>query len=142
MAVFHRDDQKVYNMVYRDGKSGRLYAKKFKVGGVTRDKEYPLFKTHSKSRVFFFAVHDSEKRTAVFWCIWIPISSGLKRKSSNLTFRGLNFKAERPKGARSPPIRSIAWSMPSSPKRVNPKENSSFQSCWGQARRARGEAQG
>ena len=53
VAVFRRDDQKIYNMVYRDGKSGRLYAKKFKIGGVTRDKEYPLFKTHSKSRIFF-----------------------------------------------------------------------------------------
>ena len=62
-----------------------------------------------------------KKRTAVFWCIWIPISSGLRRKSSNLTFHGLNFKAERSKGARSLPIRSIAWSMRPSPKRVNPK---------------------
>ena len=52
VSIFRRDDQKVYNMVYRDGKSGRLYAKKFKIGGVTRDKEYPLFKTHSKSRIF------------------------------------------------------------------------------------------
>ena len=64
VAVFRRDDQKVYNMVYRDGKTGRLYAKKFKVGGVTRDKEYPLFKTHSRSRIFFFSVHDSEKKNS------------------------------------------------------------------------------
>lgn len=62
--VFRRDEEKVYNMVYRDGSSGRLYAKKFKVGGVTRDKEYPLFKTHSKSRIFFFAVHDNEKKNS------------------------------------------------------------------------------
>jgi topoisomerase-4 subunit A len=62
--VFRRDEEKVYNMVYRDGKSGRLYAKKFKVGGVTREKEYPLFKTHSKSRIFFFAVHDNEKKNS------------------------------------------------------------------------------
>ena len=34
VAVFRRDDQKVYNMVYRDGKTGRLYAKKFKVGAL------------------------------------------------------------------------------------------------------------
>jgi topoisomerase-4 subunit A len=27
VSIFRRDDQKVYNMVYRDGKSGRLYAK-------------------------------------------------------------------------------------------------------------------
>ena len=64
IAVFRRDDQKVYNMVYRDGASGRLYAKKFKIGGVTRDKEYPLFKVHSKSRIFYFAVHDSEKKNS------------------------------------------------------------------------------
>jgi topoisomerase-4 subunit A len=62
--VFRRDEEKVYNMVYRDGQSGRLYAKKFKVGGVTREKEYPLFKTHSKSRIFFFAVHDNEKKNS------------------------------------------------------------------------------
>jgi len=62
--VFRRDEEKVYNMVYRDGKSGRLYAKKFRVGGVTREKEYPLFKTHSKSRIFFFAVHDNEKKNS------------------------------------------------------------------------------
>jgi len=64
VSIFRRDDQKVYNLVYRDGKSGRLYAKKFKIGGVTRDKEYPLFKTHAKSRIFFFAVHDSEKKNS------------------------------------------------------------------------------
>ena len=66
VAVFHRDDQKVYNMVYRDGKSGRLYAKKFKVGGVTRDKEYPLFKTHSKSRVFFLPSMTRKKEQPCF----------------------------------------------------------------------------
>ena len=61
VSVFRRDEQKVYNMVYRDGKSGRLYAKKFKIGGVTRDKEYPLFKTHSKSRIFFLQCMIREK---------------------------------------------------------------------------------
>ena len=76
IAVFRRDDQKVYNMVYRDGASGRLYAKKFKIGGVTRDKEYPLFKVHSKSRIFYFAVHDSEKKNSR---ILVHIDPDLKR---------------------------------------------------------------
>lgn len=62
--VFRREEEKVFNMVYRDGKSGRLYAKKFKVGGVTREKEYPLFKAHSKSRIFFFSIHDNEKKNS------------------------------------------------------------------------------
>ena len=76
IAVFRRDDQKVYNMVYRDGASGRLYAKKFKIGGITRDKEYPLFKVHSKSRIFYFAVHDSEKKNSR---ILVHIDPDLKR---------------------------------------------------------------
>jgi topoisomerase-4 subunit A len=76
VAVFRRDDEKVYNMVYRDGKSGRLYAKKFKVGGVTRDKEYPLFKPHSKSRIFYFSLHDSEKKNSR---ILVHIDPSLKR---------------------------------------------------------------
>ena len=76
VAVFRRDDEKVYNMVYRDGKSGRLYAKKFKVGGVTRDKEYPLFKPHSKSRIFYFSVHDSEKKNSR---ILVHLDPSLKR---------------------------------------------------------------
>jgi len=76
VAVFRRDDEKVYNMVYRDGKSGRLYAKKFKVGGVTRDKEYPLFKPHSKSRIFYFSLHDSEKKNSR---ILVHLDPSLKR---------------------------------------------------------------
>ena len=80
VAVFRRDEEKVYNMVYRDGKSGRLYAKKFKVGGVTRDKEYPLFKVHSKSRIFFFAVHDSEKKNSNILVHLDPELKGFVRK--------------------------------------------------------------
>ena len=53
-----------------------MYAKKFKIGGVTRDKEYPLFKTHSKSRIFFFTVHDSEKKNSN---ILVHLDSELKR---------------------------------------------------------------
>jgi topoisomerase-4 subunit A len=76
VEVFRKDEQKVYNLVYRDGKSGRLYAKKFKVGGVTRDKEYPLFKGHSKNRIFYFSVHDSEKKNSR---VLVHIDPELKR---------------------------------------------------------------
>ena len=76
VEVFRKDEQKVYNLIYRDGKSGRLYAKKFKVGGVTRDKEYPLFKVHSKNRIFYFSVHDSEKKNSR---VLVHIDPELKR---------------------------------------------------------------
>ena len=37
-----KDERTVYNVVYRDGKCGIYYMKRFNVTGVTRDKEYDL----------------------------------------------------------------------------------------------------
>jgi topoisomerase-4 subunit A len=63
VAVFRKDEPKVYSMVYREGKSGPLMAKRFLVGGVTRDKIYEMGKGTKGSRVLYFAVHDSEKES-------------------------------------------------------------------------------
>lgn len=99
VAVFRRDDQKIYNMVYRDGKSGRLYAKKFKIGGVTRDKEYPLFKTHSKSRIFFFAVHDSEKKNSNILVHLDPDLKRVREKVIEFDFAWLEIQGRGVKGS-------------------------------------------
>lgn len=37
-----KGDDPVFNLIYRDGKDGPVYAKRFRIGGFTRDKEYPL----------------------------------------------------------------------------------------------------
>ena len=99
VAVFRRDDQKVYNMVYRDGKTGRLYAKKFKVGGVTRDKEYPLFKTHSRSRIFFFSVHDSEKKNSRVLVHLDPELKRIKQMVIEFDFSWLELQGRAVKGS-------------------------------------------
>ena len=42
-AVFKKKDQRtIYNMIYRDGKGGTTFIKRFPVTGVTREKEYDL----------------------------------------------------------------------------------------------------
>ena len=64
LTLFRKDEEKVYTMVYRDGRDGPILAKRFKMGGVTRDKEYPLTKGTRGSRVLYFAVHDSEKESS------------------------------------------------------------------------------
>ena len=97
--VFRRDEEKVYNMVYRDGKSGRLYAKKFKVGGVTREKEYPLFKTHSKSRIFFFAVHDNEKKNSRILVHLDPDLKRVKEMMIEFDFAWLDLQGRGAKGS-------------------------------------------
>jgi topoisomerase-4 subunit A len=51
-------------MIYRDGRDGAVLAKRFRVGGVTRDKIYELGKGTAGTRVFYFAVHDSEEESS------------------------------------------------------------------------------
>ena len=64
VAVFRKDEDLIYSMIYRDGRDGPLMAKRFRVGGVTRDKEYDLTPGNKGSRVFYFAVHRSEEESA------------------------------------------------------------------------------
>lgn len=64
IAVFRKDEDKIYSMIYRDGRQGPVYAKRFRVGGVTRGKEYALTKGSKGSRVLYFAVHDNEADSA------------------------------------------------------------------------------
>ncbi len=60
VALFDREAAPVYTLFYRDGSKGRLYAKRFTMGGVTRDTVYDLTKGAKGSKVFYFAVHASE----------------------------------------------------------------------------------
>jgi topoisomerase-4 subunit A len=63
-AVIPKDgDKAFYTMVYQDKESGKAFAKKFQIGGVTRDKLYPLARS-TGSRVVFFEVNQSEKEIA------------------------------------------------------------------------------
>ncbi|MBT6006289.1 MAG: DNA gyrase/topoisomerase IV subunit A, partial [Prolixibacteraceae bacterium] len=58
VAVFKKNDiRTIYNLVYKDGKSGFSYMKRFFVTGVTRDKEYNLTKETKKSRITYFSAN-------------------------------------------------------------------------------------
>lgn len=64
VAVFRKDDPLFYSIIYRDGKDGAVYAKRFQVGGVTRDKEYDLTKGKAGTRILYFAVHKNDTDSA------------------------------------------------------------------------------
>ena len=58
IAVFKRgDDRTIYNVVYRDGKKGVYFMKRFNVTGVARDKEYDLTQGKPGSRVVYFTAN-------------------------------------------------------------------------------------
>lgn len=61
IAIWPKEgDTKFYTMVYRDGPDGKCYAKKFQIGGLSRDKLYPLAKTEG-SKLIWLHVADKEK---------------------------------------------------------------------------------
>ena len=56
--VFKRNDARtIYNVIYRDGKAGINYIKRFAITSITRDKEYDLTKGTPGSRVLYFSVN-------------------------------------------------------------------------------------
>lgn len=58
LAVFKKNDARtIYNVIYRDGKEGMLYMKRFAVTGVTRDKVYDLTQGKPGSKVVWFTAN-------------------------------------------------------------------------------------
>jgi len=58
IAIFKRDDERtIYNVVYRDGKTGYSYMKRFSVTGITRDREYDVTKGTAGSRIVYFSAN-------------------------------------------------------------------------------------
>ncbi|MDR2383022.1 MAG: DNA gyrase/topoisomerase IV subunit A [Prevotellaceae bacterium] len=54
--VFKRDDSRtVYNMIYRDGRTGPIMMKRFCVTGIMRDKEYDATRGNPNSQVLYFS---------------------------------------------------------------------------------------
>jgi topoisomerase-4 subunit A len=58
LGVFKKNDKRtIYNVVYRDGKSGPFFIKRFNITGITRDRENDLTQGTAGSRVMYFTVN-------------------------------------------------------------------------------------
>ena len=56
--IFRKNDQRtIYNAIYRDGKNGIYYMKRFAVTGIARDKEYDLTQGKPGSKVVYFTAN-------------------------------------------------------------------------------------
>ncbi len=64
--VFQKNDNRtVYNLVYRDGKNGKIMVKRFSVLGVTRDKEYNATKGTPGSKMLYFTANPNGEAEVV-----------------------------------------------------------------------------
>ena len=58
LAVFKKNDVRpIYNVMYRDGKLGNTYMKRFPVKSITRDKEYDLTSGNKGSKIIHFSAN-------------------------------------------------------------------------------------
>lgn len=62
VVVFNKESQKnIYNMVYKDGKTGYSFAKRFQIESGSRDKEYDMTRKNPDSEVLYFSVSNKKR---------------------------------------------------------------------------------
>ena len=99
VAVFRKDEDKIYSMIYRDGRDGPVLAKRFPVGGVTRDKDYDLTKGTKGTRVLYFAVHETEEEsTAQMLIVHLKPALRLRNADPAVPLRRVGIKGRGSKG--------------------------------------------
>jgi len=49
------DERRIYNVIYTEGKDGTTFVKRFNVGGITRDKSYPMGKGAEGSKMLWLS---------------------------------------------------------------------------------------
>lgn len=126
IRVLRPGEDWVFNMIYRDGKEGVTYAKRFHIGGFTRDKEYDLTQGTKGSRVFFFSVHKTEEDSAGI-AVNVYLKNQFKRLRKPVTF---DFAELRVKGrgvmgniVTKNPVERIARIMPTAAPAETASEN-------------------
>ncbi len=82
--VFRKDEPKVYNMLYVDGRGGRVMAKRFQVSGVTREKLYDLTKGTPGTRVLWLSEHDNEEDAGIV--VRIHLKPALRLRNVQIDF--------------------------------------------------------
>ncbi len=90
------DDRTTYNMIYSDGKSGRSYAKRFNVTGITRNKEYDLTAGNKNSRVSYFTANPNGESELVD--IFLTAGCSARKKNFQFDFQDLDIKGRGSKG--------------------------------------------
>ncbi len=64
--VFKRNDKRtIYNVIYRDGKGGDNYIKRFSVTGITRDRDYDLTREKPGSKIIYFSANPNGEAETV-----------------------------------------------------------------------------
>ena len=97
VAVFKKKDNRtVYNMIYRDGRKGTSYIKRFSVTGITRDKMYDLTRGTEGTKILYFSANPNGEAEIVN--VILRQSGSIKKLKWELDFADLEIKGRGSKG--------------------------------------------
>ena len=97
VAVFKKKDKRtIYNMIYKDGKGGASYIKRFAVTGVTRDREYDLTNGKAGSDVWYFSANPNGEGEVV--TVLLRQVSSIKKLKWDIDFANIIIKGRVSKG--------------------------------------------
>lgn len=95
--VFRKKDSRtIYNMIYRDGKRGASYIKRFAVTGITRDKEYDLTQGKAQSNLLYFSANPNGEAEVI--TILLRNTGSIKKLKWELNFADLQIKGRGVRG--------------------------------------------
>jgi len=97
VAVFKKKDKRtIYNMIYRDGKGGPSYVKRFAVTSITRDREYDLTNGNKGSVIWYFSANPNGEAEVV--TVLLRQVGSIKKLKWDLDFAEILIKGRSSKG--------------------------------------------
>ena len=97
VAVFKKKDKRTtYNMIYKDGRGGASYIKRFNVTSITRDKMYDLTSGKASSDVLYFSANPNGEAEVV--TVHLRQSGSIKKLKWDLDFSDVLIKGRASKG--------------------------------------------
>ncbi|SDS43101.1 DNA gyrase/topoisomerase IV subunit A [Christiangramia echinicola] len=97
VAIFKKKDKRtIYNMVYRDGKAGNTYVKRFSVTSVTRDREYDLSQGKKDSKVLYFSANPNGEAEVIN--VLLRQVGSIRKVKFDLDFADVLIKGRNVKG--------------------------------------------
>ncbi|PHR90603.1 MAG: DNA topoisomerase IV [Leeuwenhoekiella sp.] len=97
VAVYKKKDKRtIYNMIYRDGKGGATYVKRFNVTSTTRDREYDMTKGKKGSHVWYFSANPNGEAEVV--SVYLRSIGNVKKLKFDLDFSEVLIKGRNANG--------------------------------------------
>ena len=97
IAIFDKNDKRtIYNMIYRDGKNGATFIKRFNVSGVTRDKFYDLTQEKAGSQALYFSANPNGEAEVI--TVLLRQVGSVKKLKWDLDFTEIAIKGRASRG--------------------------------------------